>query len=963
MAKLPTKLDTMLTSLRGLGGPKFLSPLHASRALPPLLALLSPADSTPQIILQTLRTLNHIADSLRLSKPEDATVDGGLLGILYTEQSLLNLFELITDPSSSLVVYRQITLVASLLSKTCLEERHRDLLLEYRILNALVLHLNTWITDTLISSYSGIRISDVRQRLPDDNPALARARLSTLLHAIGAIVQHSRPRAYRLLHASPLKDMFQKISDKARTAFENRTINLPPNQRYRATMPDINVENLLPSIVNPYPRTVLTSSVGFPPLDAIKNTERSWSKSLSTAIEIFSSNSLEHVGDDESPLVPWLMYVVRTFDEVTGLMAAWLLAILYRLRLVKKTREASIALLVTPPLVRLLDRDLKLSQEAFHTLDACTPSSIYDIIKEEAPAVLAMLTVNSPKTQKAAVDAGVIKKLSRLLKDSYDLNDANSYMTMWSSDSLGTNGTSKVEDKSSAMGPSGLPPAVYHTTKVRETTLIALAALASDKDEYRKAIIDNGVIPFVIRTLRGEDIKVAAQSNPATVNVEAIEQKIVYGNCKQAILAACGATRALSRSVSTLRTSLMDAGLAAPLFVLLKCQDMELKIAATAVICNLVLEYSPMREVSLSKSWVGQPQVTSFQAVLDGGILRILCDHAHSINANLRLNSLWALKHLVVNAATGIRISCLEELGVNWLKQVINSDPESFTAPRTSDRDEGNGTPIRMSTPNAAGEQVDLLNAVDDGSRETSQTPEEDGDEDLKMSDSVGSLSKSDGDIRPQFIHTKSRSTLSPQASRTSSSQGQDLPDEIAIVKQGIEFIRNLILGPNNSEMIDHVFREIGQDEFFRILTSKMRPKVLNAFNRDRKSSETNGIRHIQPSAEILISTLYVVIHIAAGHPRHRQILISQPKLLELIVPLFSHSNQEIRACCAWIVYNLTWEDDASDKPGCRERARRLMDLGFYQKLKDLEEKDPDLNCKERAKTALHTLTKALQMS
>ena len=41
-------------------------------------------------------------------------------------------------------------------------------------------------------------------------------------------------------------------------------------------------------------------------------------------------------------------------------------------------------------------------------------------------------------------------------------------------------------------------------------------------------------------------------------------------------------------------------------------------------------------------------------------------------------------------------------------------------------------TPIRMSTPNAVGEQVDLLNAVVEDFRESSQEAEEDGEEDLK---------------------------------------------------------------------------------------------------------------------------------------------------------------------------------------------------------------------------------------
>ena len=348
------------------------------------------------------------------------------------------------------------------------------------------------------------------------------------------------------------------------------------------------------------------------------------------------------------------------------------------------------------------------------------------------------------------------------------------------------------------------------------------------------------------------------------------------------------------------------------------------------------------------------------QAILEGGVLTILCDHAHAKNANLRLNSLWALKHLVVNAATDIKISCLEELGVTWLKQLISNDAEFLTTSRSSDRDEGNGTPMRMSTPNAAGEQVDLLNAVEEASRDSSGAPEKDGDEDFRMSDSVGSLNNDEGEFKPRSTPTKTRQTLRVPGNQTPQQHILDLPDEVSVVKQGLEFLRNIMLGSNIAEMVDYVLREMGQDDFFRILTSKLRPKVLNAFNRDRKSSETNGIRHIQPPAEILISTLYIIVHIAASQPRHRQLLINQRRLLEQLIHLFTHHNPEIRSACAWVVHNLTWDDDASEKPGCRERARKLTDLGFHQRLREMED-DAILDCKERAKTAMHTISTVLR--
>ncbi len=45
----------------------------------------------------------------------------------------------------------------------------------------------------------------------------------------------------------------------------------------------------------------------------------------------------------------------------------------------------------------------------------------------------------------------------------------------------------------------------------------------------------------------------------------------------------------------------MDAGLAGPLYNLMQRDDVEVQTAATAVVCNVVLEYSPMREVGSTR--------------------------------------------------------------------------------------------------------------------------------------------------------------------------------------------------------------------------------------------------------------------------------------------------------------------------------------------------------------------------
>jgi hypothetical protein len=140
--------------------------------------------------------------------------------------------------------------------------------------------------------------------------------------------------------------------------------------------------------------------------------------------------------------------------------------------------------------------------------------------------------------------------------------------------------------------------------RYRESILKALAALVPFKDEYRKAVCENGVVPYIIDSLkpRPSDAPADATSMP--------KNSATDGNPTPTILAACGAARMLTRSVSVLRTSLIDAGVAQPLFVLIKHPDLEVQIAATAAICNLALDFSPMKQVSQSISLSNVPILT-----------------------------------------------------------------------------------------------------------------------------------------------------------------------------------------------------------------------------------------------------------------------------------------------------------------------------------------------------------------
>ena len=277
------------------------------------------------------------------------------------------------------------------------------------------------------------------------------------------------------------------------------------------------------------------------------------------------------------PIVSLLFNLVMHSSSLLKLGSITLLSKLWRSGVLGKQCSKQLSNTVLPVLVNLL--------------------GIEGPVEERAPFVLAFLLTDNEEMQKAASNANAVQKLSSILQQ-IKLNCS---------------------------------PENKNQVKILQGVLESTAAITLFKDEYRKQVIDHGIVPYIV----------SAMSHP----------------CTRVRVAACLCARSLSRSVSILRTSLMDADISSPLFKLLTDPEMDVKVSACAALCNLVLEFSPLRK-----------------PIIDSGVIDIVCEHSQSSNHALRLNAVWAFKHLMYAAEPDLRVSALAKLGTENLIKLCN-DP------------------------------------------------------------------------------------------------------------------------------------------------------------------------------------------------------------------------------------------------------------------------------------------------
>lgn len=897
------------------GGAAYVPPMIAAGVVESLLRTLQ-QEVAPKLVTATLQALRKLSAAWKLSLETSEGTEVLNLDI-FNDESTETFLKILQRPSSRGPASQQLGLVCDIVTLAAHDDGVKSGLTHSGLLDTLA---GLLVSYSITNKHIDYR-SNTSHLLPSPNAS----EIPNILSAISSLISGSTYRAHRFVLSERVKDLF---------------LNFSPGEgdlRYmmgpKYGMPNAD-GGLLPPLHMPNSKSMSygTATSAFPPGAS--------SKHSSAGESGLPQGDVDHA----NAVCSWLLYFARSFQGLRRIEALRLLALVneaveidtgafprHEFGQKSRERERQLNLLAVPLAVRLVQD----GSEAKDAESLQQPDELA-LIRESSCEVLALLISCNRNLQTASVEAGAIKFVCPVLKRTFD--NVPLAKPMWPAR------RSTVEEGETPatcqLGNKGLPMEILHAMRCRQGALEALAAIAHREEIHRKAFIEAGVISCIIDSLKPfpQDLQASIVSNKGQLSVK-------DGNTTSVVLAACRAAKSMSRSVSMLRTSLIDAGIAKPIFELLRHPNIKVQIAATNVVSNLLIDFSPMKEDLVAL-----------------GVVQILCDHARRSSPPLRLSSLWALKHLILKAPKDLRISTLEELGTGWLISAISGEHRD-----TGLFSNGGGVSVGLSSFNAAGEQVDLLIP---SSMDVDEPTGPGMDDDIEEDDDDDGEIMYDEFSNTHYQASQVRSTLAPTSAFNTKKHlytvreleenpaVQARRDDVAVQEQALDILRNLFHGDECAEMVEHGFRELGHQKIFDLLTSKLAP--LPASQRQQSATASSGGttsigRHMYNPTELILSTVHVITHIANGAPHHKQLLIAQRALLQAWLPHFNHSEAKVRVTCIWAVNSLTWIEDESDRAGARLRAQELRAVGIEAAVRGLAQ-DPDLDTKERVRTALRQM-------
>jgi hypothetical protein len=328
-----------------------------------------------------------------------------------------------------------------------------------------------------------------------------------------------------------------------------------------------------------------------------------------------------------------------------------------------------------------------------------------------------------------------------------------------------------------------------------------------------------------------------------------------------------------------------------------------------------------------------------------------------------------ALKNLCNKAPHNIKVRAFEKLETGWLIKTLRGRPA---------RPVGRVPSLNMGG-NAAGERVSILNAtipedfMDLGTDDTSTPFDDPHSASIRVDEFAVHetlLGRLIGLSSPSFDPVAVITQYKTQVNRLHEylqniAASEAYADELMLQAGGFDFIRNLTLGDDHVQMLNIVFREIGDAALFDILYSKLKSPAsssgatggvpLGPSARARAPHPACTAIEAPASRALLTSVLGVLMHIAAGTNSQRQQLISNRALVLALQPLLDHSDPDIRVSVVWIIINLTFVDSPSDISSTTltsSRVQHLKSMGWQEKMKDMTLSDESANVRDRASAA-----------
>lgn len=598
------------------GGFAFLAPIHAAGTLSAVLSNIPARDNPPQVVTAALRASITIAEITSLALPLSAPDLANLADVAFVTPVLEAFRDILLNPAQTSHLETQRNLVAKLIGLLCREERHQAALADSAILDALATNLASVVVARgfVIPGAEALARSDgIADIFP--SPAAAGIDVTAIFEALSATIGDSRWRAAALIYAPSISTVFPNPGPPQRSSAMKACANsLEAASLSGIASKDLGVMDCLLPLV-PEIQSKFPSPNSFPYLASYQSSLRAPSSRLFSSgltwdadqveSDLYGAHPEAEVDETESPLIPWLIHTARSTAGMERVMAISVVTSLFKAGFGNKSREAYMGRLIVPIILQTLG-DLGSATGADDAVSTDGETAINRLIVERSLANLAKLIVDNDFLQKCAFDCSGVRIVSDLLKGAYEPIVSTTSGSWSPTPQNKKTGEREIGFPTSRLGSPGQPPLLAHRIRVREGALKAVASLAG-KDDYGRALVDQDLVPYIVESLSGSPSKPVKDrpKSPITPRGQGDSTPVdaAYGvNPTTVIVAACHALRTLARSVSVLRTTLQDCGVFKPAFRLLRHPDIEVQIAASGLMCNLVTNVSPMRDVSVSST-------------------------------------------------------------------------------------------------------------------------------------------------------------------------------------------------------------------------------------------------------------------------------------------------------------------------------------------------------------------------